>query len=307
MKQFTTVLAFACGVLAVSAAAPVWAQWQELAGMPTPRSETAAAYWDGRIYVAGGLGGMRSFEAYGIGANAWQGLAPMPGGRHHLMVAAHAGKIYVFGGADEQWRATDTAWAYDPDTDQWATLASMPEPRYAGAAVSLGAFVFAVGGDGPSGALLRYDPVRDAWQRLPASLQRREHTAAATLGGKLYLIGGRYRGAGELASTEVYDVEQQRWRYGPSLQTPRAGFGAVHLDNTIYALGGEVIMDGHETLATTELLKFGASRWQPGPRLPIALHGVPVVAAQGSLFVLGGSESAGAIVNRGRVFRYTHN
>ncbi len=148
------------------------AGWEELAAMPTPRSEMAAAYWQGKIYVPGGLGGMRTFEAYDIATDSWQGLAPLPAGRHHLMVAAHGGRIFVFSGADDNWRATNTAWAYDPNTDKWAILASMPEPRYAGTAVPLGGYIFAVGGDGPSGRLLRYDPVDDEWTALAATLAR---------------------------------------------------------------------------------------------------------------------------------------
>ncbi len=280
------------------------AGWEELASMPTPRSEMAAAYWDGKIYVPGGLGGMRTFEVYDIATDTWRGLAPLPAGRHHLMVAAHGGRIFVFSGADDNWRATDTAWSYDPNTDRWAILAPMPEPRYAGAAVSLGGYVFAVGGDGPSGRLLRYDPVNDTWKALAATLARREHTAATSVGGKIYVMGGRFSGVGELRSVEMYDVNSGQWTYGPSLRTARGGFSAVYANNSVYALGGEVIMHGRRTLASTEILPVGAKGWQRGPQLPVALHGVPVVAAGGELYVLGGSESAGAIVNHGRVFRY---
>lgn len=63
-------------------------------------------------------------------------------------------------------------------------------------------------------------------------------------------------------------------------------------------------MRGRKTLASTEVLRAGAATWQHGPDLPVALHGAPVVAAAGGLYVLGGSESAAAILNRGRVFRY---
>jgi N-acetylneuraminic acid mutarotase len=280
------------------------AGWEELASMPTPRSEMAAVHWDGKIYVPGGLGGMRTFEVYDIAADTWRGLAPLPAGRHHLMVAAHAGRIFVFSGADDNWRATNTAWAYDPNTDRWEILAPMPEPRYAGVAVSLGGYIFAVGGDGPSGRLLRYDPVRAEWTALAATLARREHTAATSLGGKIYVMGGRFSGVGELRSVEMYDVDSGRWVYGPSLRTARGGFSAVYSSNSIYALGGEVIMHDRKTLASTEVLRLGATEWQRGPDLPVALHGVPVVAVGGVLYVLGGSESAGAIVNRGRVFRY---
>jgi hypothetical protein len=38
----------------------------------------------------------------------------------------------------------------------------MPEERVAGSAVVLDGFIYVVGGQGPSGDLLRYDPAADA-------------------------------------------------------------------------------------------------------------------------------------------------
>lgn len=287
-------------------AMPAAAGWKELAPMPTPRSETAAAHWRGKIYVPGGLGGLRRFEVYDIAGNTWQQLPDMPAGRHHLMIAALGGRIYVFSGADENWQATNTAWAYDIEARHWQTLKSMPEVRYAGAAVTVGSFIYALGGDGPSGRSMRYDPQRDEWKPLPASNARREHVAAAVIGRKIYLIGGRFRGVGEMRSVEVYDVEAGTWTAGPDLATARGGFTAVTLDRAIYALGGELIMGGgRKTLSSVEVLRAGADAWREGPTLPVALHGVPVVAARGGLYVLGGSQAAGAIVNDGRVFRWS--
>ena len=295
-----------CGVVAVvllCAAAPAQAAWEELKAMPTPRSETAAAHLEGKIYVPGGLGGMSAFEAYDIAKNAWDTLAPLPAGRHHLAVAAHGGRIYVFGGANLLWQPTPSAWAYDPRTNRWETLADLPEPRYAAAAVALGEYLYVVGGDGPSGRLLRYHPASGRWTMLAETRARREHTAAAVLGGQLHVVGGRFGGSGELNSTERYDSARNEWSPGPPLGTARGGFGLVCASDALWAFGGEVIMTGRETLGSAELLRRGATAWAPGPNLPLPLHGVPAVAAEGYLYILGGSEQAGAVENRGRVFR----
>ncbi len=59
---------------------PAYAEWQSLKSMPTPRSEMSAGALDKKIYVPGGLGGTRIFQAYDIATNAWQSLAPLPPG-----------------------------------------------------------------------------------------------------------------------------------------------------------------------------------------------------------------------------------
>ena len=53
----------------------------------------------------------------------------------------------------------------DPASDRWSELSPMPEPRLAGAAVSLGNYLYVVGGVGGTAALLRYDPA-DSWVSL---------------------------------------------------------------------------------------------------------------------------------------------
>ncbi len=273
--------------------------------MPIPRSEMSATLVDGKIYVPGGLGGLRIFQAYDISTDHWETLRPLPDGRHHLMTVSLKGNVYVFGGGDENWRPTNSAWVYDANTNRWRLLTAMPEPRYAGAAVALGDFIFVVGGAGPSGKTMRYNPKKDTWKMLESTHQRREHIAAVVIEEKIMVIGGRYRGVGELKSTEIYNVENNQWQPGPVLNIARGGHAAVVHQGNIIVLGGEIIMGKFKkTLAESEQLDKLSGHWRKGWNLPLALHGMPVVSNNKSLFILGGSERAGAIVNRGQVYRF---
>ena len=61
-------------------------KWEQRVAMPIFRSEISAAVLDGKIYVAGGIGGKSSFssaistslEAYNPALDSWQELAPLP-------------------------------------------------------------------------------------------------------------------------------------------------------------------------------------------------------------------------------------
>lgn len=238
-QKATTCLLFLVGLLVtLPADSGVDTDWIELSSMPTPRSEMSAAVLDGRIYVPGGLGGMRAFEVFDPDANTWQSLARLPNARHHLMTAAHSGCMYVFGGAGERWRAaaTATAWAHDPTVDRWHSAADMPGVRYAGAAVVLGEYNYVVGGGGPTGSLLRYHPKRDKWTRLTPLMERREHTSAVALDGRIYAIGGHT---------------------------------AAALSGSIIVLGGEVIMNARRTLDEVEVLTPESRVWMSAPPLPL--------------------------------------
>ena len=186
-----------------------------------------------------------------------------------------------------------------------AVLARMPEPRLAGAAVTVDNYIFVLGGTGGSNALLRYDPTLDEWTSLAGLSESREHIAAAALNGKIYALGGRWSGKGELTSVEVYDPTTDAWATAPSLQIARGGFAAVSVDGKLYAIGGEVLTSGNHALTSVEVFDPEQEAWQSGPDLPLTLHGVPAVNVNGTIYVLGGADRAGAISNQGLVFSLT--
>jgi N-acetylneuraminic acid mutarotase len=181
----------------------------------------------------------------------------------------------------------------------------MPEPRLAGAAVTLGGYLYIIGGTGGSNALLRYEPGRDEWSSLASLSESREHTAATVLDGKIYALGGRWADSGELTSVEVYDPVTDSWTSASSLQTARGGFAAVTVNERIYALGGEVLTGANHALASVEIYDPQRGVWEFGPDLPLPLHGIPAVNADGTIYVLGGADRAGAISNQGLVFSLT--
>lgn len=279
--------------------------WQGGAAQTPARSEMPAAVLNGLIYVPGGFGGETVFQAYDPGAELWIDLAPLPEGRHHLMTAAVNGKIYVFGGAAaDSGDATATTFVYDPSTATWSEAASMPEPRLSGVAVTLNDKIYVVGGVGGTQDLLEYDPADDSWRALAPLGQPREHLAATTVGGLIYALGGRWSGVGELTSVEVYDPAANTWRVGPPLLRPHSGFGAAVIRNQIVVAGGEIVMNGNETLAAVAVFDPQTQTWSAAPDMPVPLHGLAVAAVDDRLYLLGGSSRAGAIENEGRVLVY---
>ncbi len=274
--------------------------------MPTARSEMRAAVVDSIFYVPGGFGGLTKFEAYDPANDTWTPLAPLPEPAHHMMATGHNGKVFVFGGARTMaWRATESVFVYDPTTAAWALAGSMPERRLGGEAVSLGDFIYLVGGVGGTTAMLRYDPVEDSWSVLPGPSQPREHVAATAFDGELWVIGGRWQGIGALATVEIFDPASGEWRDGPALNEARSGFGAATVGERIVVAGGEILGPRPWTaLASAEVYDPASAVWSRLPDLPAGIHGMPVAGHAGTAFVLGGSDQAGGIDNRGRALKY---
>src|SRR5262249_25205115 len=251
--------------------------WSEGARMGVPRSETAAAVVDGLIYVPGGFNDegdtVNVVEGYDPAADQWRRIAAIPGPRNHPLVTADHGRVYVFGGArDSRTPRTATAWTYDPAADTWSSLAPMPETREAGAGVTLGDFLYVIGGVGDTMDLLRYDPRANTWKRLAPLHEQREHVAGAGVDGGVYAVGGRWGAGGELKTVEVYDPIANTWTETTPMPEARAGGAAVIVQSRIFVAGGEVIYDtGGGALKTVELYDPETGVWQDATPMPVGL------------------------------------
>jgi N-acetylneuraminic acid mutarotase len=134
--------------------------WRERTPMPTPRNHTTAGVVNGKIYVIGGRVGaafiseatdISAVEEYDPATDKWSSpRSRMPTARSALGSGVMNGRIYVAGGEfqDPHMMATFKAVeAYDPATDVWSIMPSMPVSRHGLAAGVIGNRLILVGGD----------------------------------------------------------------------------------------------------------------------------------------------------------------
>ena len=139
---------------------PATNSWRERSPMPTPRNHAAIGAVNGKIYVIGGRVGAAFIalasdtsvvEVYDPASDTWGApRARMPTTRSALAAGVYGGRIYVAGGEyqDPHMMATFRAVeAYDPSTDSWTTMPSLPVSRHGLAGGVLGNRFHVVGGD----------------------------------------------------------------------------------------------------------------------------------------------------------------
>jgi len=122
------------------------AGWSAKSPMPTARNHGTTGVYNGKIYVKGGEdvqpAHLDIVEIYDPETNTWTtGLAPMPSPQHWLGSSGSPvsnGIIYVLGPGN-------TAYGYDPQSDSWNILNSMPGNAYGVAAIK--GLIYAIGPD----------------------------------------------------------------------------------------------------------------------------------------------------------------
>ena len=102
------------------------------------------------------------------------------------------------------------------------------------------------------------------------------------------LSTGGYTGG--YTSGRVFSLQGGRWTELPAMSTPREGPTCVHMDQEIWAIGGDT--------DTVEILNLVTKKWRDGPRLPTSVYRGQAVVYEDQLFV---------IDRDGPVYRYSDN
>jgi N-acetylneuraminic acid mutarotase len=221
--------------------------WRQAADKPTAVTQASADELFGEIYVPGGLTAdgrpTDVVEAYSPSQNAWRRVAPLPQPLAGGLAIAEGGYLYVFGGWNGESTLSD-AYVYDPAADSWRPLANMPQPRTSAAGDSLTGRIYIVGGtDGTAqqATCFIFTPPDGAWESCPDMLQPRAGAGATVLLNKLYVIGGTNDTAPGSAQGELFDPNSGAWTVLnlPPGSTPLLQPGVAHVENRIYATGGE--------------------------------------------------------------------
>jgi N-acetylneuraminic acid mutarotase len=143
---------------------PATNTWRERSPMPTPRNHAVGGAVNGKIYVIGGRvgaafvsGGFDASsnigvtEVYDPATDTWgASLRRMPTARSAGASGVYGGRIYVTGGEYQDYRMMATLRsfeAFDPATNTWQTLPSMPVSRHGLAGAVIGNKLHMVSGD----------------------------------------------------------------------------------------------------------------------------------------------------------------
>jgi N-acetylneuraminic acid mutarotase len=182
--------------------------WTRMTDLPDARGGGALVALNGQLHFMGGSDLTRkdrddhwvlNLAAASPGVPQWTTLASLPTLRNHLGGVALGGKIYIVGGQQNQDAAEVPQAAlevYDPATNKWAALASLPFGRshIAAATVVWNGHIVTFGGETQYlesiNNVSAYDPATNTWSELTTLPGSRSSGAAAVIDGVVYYTGG---------------------------------------------------------------------------------------------------------------------
>ncbi|MEX2535225.1 MAG: kelch repeat-containing protein [Trueperaceae bacterium] len=224
----------------------------------------------------------------------WRRMAPMPTARSEMPAAVLQGVIYVPGGLGAFGRALTVFEAFDPGSNSWRTLESLPQPLHHTGAAATGGRIYVAGGYTDSFFRLdnsrawSYEPAQDEWERIADMPAPRAAHALVALDGLIYAVGGVGPRSDELWA---FDPDANVWTSDLApLPTPREHLTAAVSGGQIYAIGGRT---SGGNLATVEVYDPSEDRWTLRPKMPTARSGLSGATVAGLIHVAGGEELQG--------------
>jgi N-acetylneuraminic acid mutarotase len=187
---------------------------------------------------------------------AWDTVAPLPVGRKEGGGGVVDGKLYVFGGyANTSYQPTARVDAFDPGTNTWSQVSSMPKPvTHAGFAIDGNDFYIAGGyaSNGAAGQIYgvrdvwRFNTVTKAWTALTPLPEARGSGGLVLLGRDLHFFSGGDLTRADRSDHWIYNLDTgTNWVPSAPLPLGRTHFGSIVLGGKIYALCGEQKSDAN--------------------------------------------------------------
>jgi hypothetical protein len=225
----------------------------------------------------------------------WTFKQNMPTARGFLSGTVVFGKIYVIGGAPTtQLSATSLVEMYDPSTDNWTTMASIPEGRCAHATCTYKGKIYVFGGAAPmlnsatKNNVYEYDPLTNTWTRKSDMPYAIASCATAVVNDTIYLMGGGGVYWPPVSTVMAYHPLTESWLEKKSMSTPRGDLSACVVDGKIYAIGGTTRDFNTVAYQLVEVFDPATNTWTTKRDMPTGRFGLGTCVMEGKIYAVGG-------------------
>jgi N-acetylneuraminic acid mutarotase len=233
------------------------------------------------------------FTNTGVRINAeipWINKTNLTSARFQSGAAALNGKVYLAGGINSSGTLFNAFQVFNPSTNAWTTLATLPASICALTLVESGGKLYAIGGrDGSNvkNTVYRYDTSANTWSTMTAMTTARCALSGVASNGKIYVFGGCTNLSNTMtAATEIYDIAGNSWSSGTSMPTAKASFTASLVSGKVYLIGGATASGVYT--AANDVYNISGNSWTSGRAMQRVREGYGSVVSNGLIYLFGG-------------------
>jgi N-acetylneuraminic acid mutarotase len=265
--------------------------WTQKADLNYSRWHSSANYYNGKIYVIGGLWNANTVEEYTIETDTWQTKKSMPTPRAFIGSGLVDSNIYVIGGAIANEPAQKVIEKYNPVTDEWTQVDSMLAPRFGMGSCVYNSRIYLFGGNNPAeNTVEAYDPIAKEWiTNLVNMPTARWEPECVLVDNQIYVIGGFLNAGNGQASdaVEVFDPESNLWTIKASLPEKRGGGAVAYAKGKIYYFGGSPQHGNHGDNVWAYDPEF--DQWYILPGMLFSWAMMPICVVDSLIYLMAGS------------------
>lgn len=244
---------------------------------------------------------------------SWTSKANAPIAKSEVFGTAVGGKLYVFGGyQDMSFKPANSARVYNPATNTWSEIASLPVGYTHVAHAEDDRYIYFAGGypgTGPNGnqvfatnKVFYYDTQTDTYGDLPNLPAARGGGAMALLDRKLYFAGGNDISRVDKTDAWVLDLDNTAagWTAIANLPGARNHPAMVSLNGFVYFVGGQQLQDD-AAIYSSNVWRYspGANAWTSVASLPVPRSHITsaTFVYDGRIITIGGETTGRTVIN----------
>ncbi|WP_313292566.1 Kelch repeat-containing protein [Faecalispora jeddahensis] len=185
--------------------------------MPTVKFGMACAAVDGKIYLFGGTNGstvVNTAYVYSPANDTYTAIASLSVGRYGAICAVINSIIYIFGGAmstSDGSLVTNTAVSYNPITNTYTSLATLPNARTTSGCAVVGNEIFmsggGIGGYGTA-STIAYNYLSNTYRALADMPHVQDRPTCALVGNVVYVMSGWRGGQASIVEKLMLTAKQ---------------------------------------------------------------------------------------------------
>lgn len=192
--------------------------------------------------------GAQSFtERYHFGLARWDSVSGLQNPRFGGGAVVSSGTLFVGQGVGTDFNGNQIGVpfldAYNPENDQWNTVAMFPSSSIARSAFSHGRRLYFLSGTD----FLIFDMDSEIWTNAPHIPNPRTGWSAVSFNNRVYVVGGEDPSGVPVAAFDAFELDTETWSEAGELPIARTSHGAIVLNGKVYLVGGyrsELLNDG---------------------------------------------------------------